>query len=161
MGHELAAIASMLSDLGIDLRPKALPTSERLNPLIQPVARIHTAIVVGTRSVDYPDPEDFSTLVGRAGAGRDIGSYNNANDNWLVDRVDTTFRIGRREQLYITAQRADIGEGGFITLCGAKGFGPVKLRDHGLVGSEFCWPAINPHGNNWTNVWTSKHEWEK
>jgi hypothetical protein len=115
------------------------------------------SIVNSASSVeDYPDPQDYCTLLLRPGYPRDIGEWNNAQYNSLVDRGEVTFNRGVRQQLYIQAQHIALSQRAWISVGQATDYAMVKPYVHGFVGSEAFYELI-PRGNNWANITISPH----
>jgi ABC-type transport system substrate-binding protein len=154
--NEYAALQSMWQAAGIDIKPVKKTLNDWLTIVTQPMSKTHTLIVQNGNIEDYPDPQDYCTLLLRPGYPRDIGEWNNAQYNSLVDRGEVTFNLGVRRQLYVQAQHIALSQGAWIPVGQATDYAMVKPYVHGFVGSEAFYELI-PRGNNWANITLSKH----
>jgi ABC-type transport system substrate-binding protein len=100
VANEYSALQAMWQTVGIDIRPKPLPLNDWLNIVTQPLRKTNTLIVQNGNIEDYPDPQDYCTLLLRAGVSRDIGEFNDPEYNRLVDEGEVTFNRSARLQLY-------------------------------------------------------------
>jgi ABC-type transport system substrate-binding protein len=154
--NEFAAIQSMLQNVGIGITPKGLPVNDWLTDVEEPENQTHNTIVEGQWGMDFPDAEDFCTLLLRSGETYNVGQHNDPTYNHLVDTADVTLNPTRRTQLYIQAQHLALSTGAWIMVGQQVQDAVVKPWVHGLVaayGNSYVAPA----GGNWANVTVSPH----
>lgn len=65
---------------------------------------------------DYPDPQDYCTLLLRTGCPRDIGQWDDPAYNKLVDVGEITFNTAKRRQIYIRAQHIAVSQAAWIPI---------------------------------------------
>jgi ABC-type oligopeptide transport system substrate-binding subunit len=105
---------------------------------------------------DYPDPQDYCSLMLRSGSLFNVGGWHNTAYDRLVDRADVLLDPKKRAALYIQAQHLALSQGAFISLTNNLGRVLIKPYVHGLVGSEALGGMV-PKDWNWSNVSVSKH----
>lgn len=154
--NEYAALQAMFQSVGIDIRPAPKTLNEWLTIVTQPLNKTHTLIVQNGNIEDYPDPQDYCTLLLRPGYSRDIGEFNDPTYNRLVDQGEVEFNRAKRLQLYVKAQHIAVGTGAWISIGNANAYALVKPYVHGFVGSE-AFNELIPRGNDWANISISSH----
>jgi ABC-type oligopeptide transport system substrate-binding subunit len=154
--NEYAALQAMFQSAGIDIKAAPKTTNDWLTIVTQPMNKTHTLIVQNGNIEDYPDPQDYCTLLLRPGYPRDIGEFNDPTYNRLVDQGEVEFNRSKRLQLYIKAQHIALSTGAWISVGNANAYALVKPYVHGLVGSEAFYELI-PKGNDWSNISISPH----
>lgn len=147
--NQAAAMYAMFSAVGIDLKQKGIPLNDWYNLVGSPLAGSHVNIAYNGWIEDYNDPQDYVTLLNRAGEGYDIGGYDNAAFNKLVDQADVTADPNKRAQLYVKAQHMLLAGGNWITIGQQIQYVLIRSNVHGFVGSfQGPWPR----NSDWSNV---------
>lgn len=153
---EAAAIQSMLSAIGIHLTLKGVPRSEWLNYVVNdtPLSKTHTAMCYGDWFEDYPDSQDyfFNLVHGGKGHAESFTGYNNPTVNRLIDQADAASRPGKRNQLYLRANRITLNDAALIPYDNGTAFDLVNVKKvHGLVPDLYR-GVVWARNNNWSNV---------
>lgn len=143
------AIANMLRAIGMNAEAKK-PSRDAWPQIVsQALDKTNTPIVASGWTQDYPDPQDYCTLILRSGRDNNIGRWNNAQYDRLVDKAD---RILNRKQ---RAQHIALSQGAMISEDYALNLFLIKPYVHGIIGSEAL--GLSPRNNDWANVSVSKH----
>jgi len=154
--NEFVAIQNMLSQVGITVKPVGLPVDTWLTDVEEPENTTHNSLVQLQWGMDFPDAEDFCTLLLRGGETYDVGQYNDPTYNRLVDAAEVNFNPVQRTKMYIRAQHMALSTGAAIMLGQQVQDAVVKPWVHGLIaayGNSF----VTPVGGSWANVTISKH----
>jgi ABC-type oligopeptide transport system substrate-binding subunit len=155
-GIEGEAVANNLAAAGLNVRPTPLSGDDWLKVVSRPLDKTNTQLVTSAWTEDYPDPQDYCTILLHSGQPYNVGGWHNATYDRLVDRAELTLKRNERAQLYIQAQHIALGQGGFISLTNAIRPGLLKPYVHGMVGSEWT-EGFLPRDGDWANVTISKH----
>jgi len=150
------AIVRMLRRVGMNVKLEVLSVDGWLNVDSQSLGRTHTQLVVSVYGQDYPDPQDFCTLLLRSGQPYDVGGWHSPRYDSLVDRADVTFDRKKRAQLYIQAQHIALSQGAWISWSYLVNFVLLKPYVHGMVGTE-AYADMVPANLDWAKVSISKH----
>jgi len=150
------AIVRMLRMVGMNVKLEVLSVDGWLNVDSQSLGRTHTQLVVSVYGQDYPDPQDFCTLLLRSGQPYDVGGWHSPRYDSLVDRADVTFDRKKRAQLYIQAQHIALSQGAWISWSYLVNFVLLKPYVHGMVGTE-AYADMVPANLDWAKVSISKH----
>jgi peptide/nickel transport system substrate-binding protein/oligopeptide transport system substrate-binding protein len=147
---EYTAIQNMLQQAGANVKIQGLSFNGWLEVVGQPLAKTGTKVTENLWIEDYPDPYDYLTLLLRAGENYDIGGFDNATYNHLVDEASTDQNPVSRAALYRKAQHVALSQGAWISVGNSNGYALVNPKIHGFVGS----PALGliPKGDNWANI---------
>ena len=123
-----------------------------------PLDQTKTQIVLNGWVEDYPDPQDYCTLLLRSGQPYNTGGWSDASYDRLVDRAEFVLDSTKRAQLYMRAQHIALSQGAMISLTNGVGPRLIKPYVHGLTGpaAYFLYPLI-PRNLDWSNVSISKH----
>jgi len=105
---------------------------------------------------DYPDPQDYVSLLIRHGESYAITGWNNGTFNQLTRRADAEPNRAKRAQLYIAAQKIVLSQAVFVPLFNLLGFALVKPYVHGIVGGS-AYANLQPTNGDWSKVTISKH----
>ncbi len=154
--NEFAAIQNMLAQVGITIQQKGLPVNDWLTDVEEPENTTHNSLVEGDWGMDFPDPEDFCTLLLRGGQTYDVGQYNDPAYNSLVDRADLTLNQTQRTRMYIQAEHMALSTGAWIMLGQQVQEAVVKPWVHGLIAAYGA-SYVTPVRGDWANVTISKH----
>jgi ABC-type oligopeptide transport system substrate-binding subunit len=150
------SIVRMLADAGFTIRLKLIPSSDWHTVVTQPLEQSNTQIVLNGWAEDYSDPHDYSTLLLRSGQRFNVGGWDDATYDHLVDRADRLASPRTRAQLYIQAQHIALSQGAFISISYKVASALIKSYVHGLVGTEaYNW--LMPRNFDWAEVSVSKH----
>lgn len=145
------AVAHMLTQVGFKASTDPISVHEWLNSVSQPLSGTNTTIIRNGWQQDYPDPQDYVTLLLHSGSTYDIGQWKNATFDSLTSRADVTADTGRRAQMYKHAQKIALNNGAWISLTNALGHQLIQTRVHGLVGTS-AFGDLVPKGGSWANV---------
>lgn len=148
------AIAHMLTQVGFRASSDAIAVHEWLTDVSQPLSASHTTIIRNGWQQDYPDPQDYVTLLLQSSSNYDIGQWKNAQFDKLTSQADVTGNTSKRAQMYKKAQKMALNDGAWISLTNALGHQLVNTRVHGLVGTS-AYGDLVPKGGNWANVTVS------
>jgi peptide/nickel transport system substrate-binding protein/oligopeptide transport system substrate-binding protein len=148
------AIAHMLTQVGFKASVDAISVHAWLDAVSQPLSNTNTQVIRNGWQQDYPDPQDYVTLLLRSDSNYNIGQWKNVTFDKLVDRADVTGNRAQRAQLYERAQRIALNTGAWIALTNALGHQLVSTRIHGLVGTS-AYGDLVPKDGNWANVTVS------
>ncbi|GAC1630334.1 MAG: ABC transporter substrate-binding protein [Chloroflexota bacterium] len=154
--NEFVAIGAMLQSVGLNVKLQALSNREWVNTVSGSLDLTHTQLLQNHWLQDYPDPQDYCTLLLRSGEAFNIGGWHNAAYDRLVDRADQSFDPHVRAALYIRAQRIALTQGAWISLTNSRSQYLVKPYVHGLVGSEAYFQLVAVNGD-WSRVSVSPH----
>jgi oligopeptide transport system substrate-binding protein len=150
------AVATMLSRAGLNVRLTGLTPLAWGQIVTHPLDDTHTQLVVDSWIQDYPDPQDYCTVLLRSGQPYAVGGWQNATYDRLVDRGEVILDPRKRAQLYIQAQHLAIRQGAFITIDQALSYELIKPYVHGLVTTEAYFDAV-ANDLDWSKVSISKH----
>lgn len=155
--NEYAAIQGMLTSIGANIKLKPITHNDWLGIVgATSMNSTHTTIVQDDYYDDYPDPQDYCTLLLRSGQAYDIGEFKNAQYDSLVDRAEVTPNPARRAALYRQAQHIALATGAYISLRQFEQFFLVKSYVHGLVSSP-VYNSLWPRNDDWSQVSIGKH----
>jgi ABC-type transport system substrate-binding protein len=146
----------MWSAVGIGVKLVGLPQTAWVDTIEKPLVSSHTDLAQELWYQDYPDPQDYCTLLLRGGETWNTGGFNDPYYNKLVDQADVTFNKQKRAALYIKAQHYALSVGAWISIGNQVGYAMVKPWVHGLVGNE-PFIILMPRNNDWSNVTISPH----
>lgn len=154
---EYSAIQSMLNSVGIGIKLKPLTHNDWLGIVgATSLQSTHTAITQNDYYEDYPDPQDYCTLLLHSGSAYDIGDFKNKTYDKLVDRAEVTANKATRAALYRQAQHIALADGAWISLQNFVQFTLVKPYVHGLVPST-AYSTLWAKNDDWSKVTISKH----
>lgn len=145
------AVAHMLTQVGFKASSDPIAVHEWLTDVSQPLNASHTTMIRNGWQQDYPDPQDYVTLLLQSSSNYDIGQWKNATFDRLTNQADVTASSSKRAQLYQRAQRIALNDGAWISLTNALGHQLVSSKVHGLVGTS-AYGDLVPRGGNWANV---------
>ena len=121
-----------------------------------PLDATHTQLVVSNWKQDYPDPQDYCTLHLRSGQPLNVGGWDNAAYDRLVDRAEVTLNPTKRAALYIQAQHLALSQGALLMLYNSLSYKLIKPYVHGLVTTEANADTV-AKDLDWSNVSIGKH----
>lgn len=148
---EFAAISSMLQSIGMNVRLQPVSGHMWSRIVSASLDQTRSQLVQNGWAQDYPDPQDYCTLLLRSGQPLDIGGWHNATYDRLVDRGETERNRRARAQLYVRAQHIALSQGAWISLSYAVNQALVKPYVHGLIGSE-AYDQLVPKDLDWSTV---------
>jgi ABC-type oligopeptide transport system substrate-binding subunit len=151
-----AAIGNMLAAVGMNAKLKPVSVDQWNTIVSHPLDQSKTELAYVGWAQDYPDPQDYCSLMLRSGSLFNVGGWHNTAYDRLVDRADVLLDPKKRAALYIQAQHLALSQGAFISLTNNLGRVLIKPYVHGLVGSEALGGMV-PKDWNWSNVSVSKH----
>jgi len=150
-------IATTLSTVGMNVKLKGVSADDWLKLVGQPLDRANIQIIHDSWEQDYPDPQDYCTLLLHSSGGwPNIGRWHNSTYDRLVERADVESNRSRRAQIYIQAQHLALSQGAFISVSNGIASVLIKPYVHGLIGSE-AYARPVPKNYDWANVSISKH----
>jgi len=151
-----AAIGNMLAAVGMNAKLKPVSADEWFTIVTHPLDQSKTQLVYSGWAEDYPDPQDYCSVLLRSGSPFNVGGWHNTAYDRLVDRADGLLDARKRAALYIQAQHLALSQGAFISVSNNLGWALIKPYVHGLVVSEAL-NGVGPKDGNWSNVSVSKH----
>ncbi|GAC1634291.1 MAG: ABC transporter substrate-binding protein [Chloroflexota bacterium] len=152
--NQFSAIQGMLTAIGMNVKLKRLSQKVWASIVIRPLAQGPYQIVGNEWLQDYPDPQDYCSLLLRSGQRNNIGAWHDSAYDRLVDQADVARDRKTRMKLYIRAQHIALGQGAWISVTQHIAMQLVKPYVHGLVGTE-AYNDLVPRGYDWANVWLS------
>lgn len=147
--NEFAAISSMINQAGGQTTVKKLTLNDWYDAVGQPLSKTATQLVSNGWIMDYQDPQDYVTLLLRAGSNYDIGGFDNPQFNSLVDRADVAPTDKQRARLYRQAQHIALSTGAWISVGNVNGYALVKPSIHGFVGTL---QGLYPRNHDYANI---------
>jgi oligopeptide transport system substrate-binding protein len=145
------AVAHMLTQVGFKASSDAIGVHEWLTDVSQPLNASHTTLIRNGWQQDYPDPQDYVTLLLHSTSNYNIGQWRNATFDRLSSQADVTANSSRRAQLYQRAQKIALNDGAWISLTNALGHQLVSTKVRGLVGTS-AYGDLVPKNGSWANV---------
>jgi len=150
------AIGSMLDQAGIHVKFQDLTSQEYSRDQTSPMSQTGSKILRSGWQQDYPDPQDYVSLLLRTGQTYAITGWKNSTFNKLVDQANKEPSRKTRASLYQKAQKIALSQAVWMPLYNDVGNMLVKPYVHGLVGSS-AYADLMPSGGNWAKVSVSKH----
>jgi peptide/nickel transport system substrate-binding protein/oligopeptide transport system substrate-binding protein len=150
------AVGTMLSQAGLNVKLTELTLPLWGQTVTHPLDATHTQLVFDAWIQDYPDPQDYCTLLLRSGQPHDTGGWHNAAYDRLVDRAEVKFNRKQRAALYIRAQHLALSQGALLMLYNELSYKLIKPYVHGLVTTEAYTDAL-AKGLDWANVSVGGH----
>jgi ABC-type transport system substrate-binding protein len=154
--NRFSAVQNMLSQVGINIQIKGLPVNDWLTDVSEPQNQTHNTLVEFEWGMDFPDPEDFCTLLLRGGMLYNVGQFNDPTYNQLVDSADVTLNQKVRVQRYEQAQHLALSTGAWAMIGQVVQYAVVKPWVHGLVAA-YGNSYVAPVHDDWANVTVSPH----
>ena len=156
LSNEFGAISTMLQTVGLNVKLTRISRDDWDTAVGQSLDRTHTQIIYDQWYQDYPDPQDYCTVLLRSDQYANIGNWSNRAYDRLVDRAGVILDRKVRAQLYIQAQHIALGQGAFISL--NRHFTPrlIKPYVHGLTEGEVVTDLV-PADDDWARVSIGKH----
>jgi oligopeptide transport system substrate-binding protein len=154
--NQFVAVAGMMASVGMNVRLKPLPPDVWFTVLSESLDQTNTQIVWNGFQQDYPDPQDYCTVLLRSDQRYNIGGWHNPRYDQLVDRADVEFNRKIRAKLYMQAQHIALSQGAIVSLTNQVTQELIKPYVHGLVGME-AYAQLVPEDYKWANVSLSKH----
>jgi len=150
------ALGSMLEQAGIHVKFRDITSQEHSREQVTPMSDTGVKIVRSGWQQDYPDPQDYVSLLIRHGQTYAITGWNNKTFNKLVDKADVEPNRSKRAQMYITAQKLAISNAVVVPEWNDIGQELVKPYVHGLVATS-AYAYLKAANNDWSKVTVGKH----
>jgi peptide/nickel transport system substrate-binding protein/oligopeptide transport system substrate-binding protein len=150
------AVAAQLLQVGLNVKLTSLPPSAIQQTISHSLDTTHTQLVWSFWVQDYPDPQDYCTLLLRSGQPLNVGLWSNRQYDHLVDRAEVEMNPAVRAALYIRAQHLALSQGALITIASGISYELIKPYVHGLVTTEAYVDAV-AKALDWTKVSISSH----
>lgn len=147
--HEYDAIRANLQAIGANITTKPLTFNQWLNVVGQSMQATKTQITENLWIDDYPDPQDWVDNLLHSGANYNIGGFNNAQYDKLVDEGNVEPNPSKRSQLYTTAQKIALNDGAWIGVGYAVVPYVISPKVKGLITTP---SGVNPVNNDWSQV---------
>jgi ABC-type oligopeptide transport system substrate-binding subunit len=145
------AVAHMLNEVGFNATTKPMLANQWYEAVSQPLSSTDTQIIRNGWQQDYPDPQDYVTLLLQSQSNYDIGGWKSTKFDEIVSQADVAGRDAVRARLYKQAERIALNDGAWIALTNALGHQLISTKVHGLVGTS-AFGDIVPQGGDWSNV---------
>jgi oligopeptide transport system substrate-binding protein len=145
------AEVAMLRGIGFTASLDPKTQSDWLNIVSQPLSKTNTAVVENGWIQDYPDPQDYVSLLFRCGNDYNIGEWCNTKFDKLVDKADTTLKNSVRTSLYAQASKIALNNGEPVMETVPVGYFLIKPHVKGLTAS-ICCSYLVPKNFNWSKV---------
>lgn len=153
---EALAIVNMLDQAGFKATGDAVTSADWGKVATLPFTQSNTQLARNGWAQDYPDPQDYTTLILRCGAVYDIGQFCNKKFDNLVDRADVERNQSVRGKLYIQAQKVALNNGALLMFDNRTESALIKPWVHGLV-LTIAYADLMPKNMDWSKVSISKH----
>ena len=137
--------------IGFNMTTNPLSANDWGNVVSQLLDKTNTQATQNGWQQDYPDPQDYVTLLLRCGSDYDVSGYCDKTFVKLVDKADVEGNSKKRAALYIQAQKRAISQGAWITYTTAIGRQLHKPCVHGLVGTV-AYANVQPINYDWSKV---------
>jgi ABC-type oligopeptide transport system substrate-binding subunit len=116
-----------------------------------PLSSTNTQAIRNGWAQDYPDPQDYISLLFRCGNAYDISEWCNSKFDKLVDLADKTGSNAQRTKLYSQAQVIALNNG--IPVMYDNGVFRVLISKHVKGLNLFlAWSDIVPKNLDWSTV---------
>jgi len=145
-----------LQAVGFRSTANAISANDWLTTVSQSLENTNTQFVMGGWQQDYPDPQDYVSILLRCGSDYNVGLWCSKTFSNLVDRADMESSPQKRAQLYIQAQHLAISQGAWITLWNTETYELIKPYVRGMTGGV-AYADIVPKNYDWSNVTVSNH----
>lgn len=120
-----------------------------------PMSQTHIQAIDGGWAQDYPDPQDYMTLLWACGSSYNIGEYCNKKANTLMKQGDVAPTTKQRIADYNAAQKILLNSGYPIMELNRVRFALKKTYVHGI---EYYVPTgVCPVHCDWSKVTIAKH----
>jgi peptide/nickel transport system substrate-binding protein/oligopeptide transport system substrate-binding protein len=149
--NRATAVGTMLSEAGLNVKLIGLTGDAWGLTLQHPLNASHTELVFDAWIQDYPDPQDYCTLLLRSGWPHNVGDWHDSAYDRLVDQAEVTFNRKERAALYIKAQHRALSQGALLVLYNELSFKLIKPYVRGLVTTEAYTDAV-AKDLDWANV---------
>lgn len=149
--NEFLAIGNMMKAVGFKVNLNATTANAWYNIVSHPLNNTNTQLVRNGWQQDYPDPQDYCTVLLRSNSNYNIGQWKNVEYDHLVDQADVEFNRSKRAQLYQQAQKIALNQGAWIALTNAVGHELIASNVHGLVGTP-AYGDLVPKNYDWSQV---------
>lgn len=150
------AVVAMMTQVGFHAAAKPLTANDWDTVVSQPLSKTGTQLVRNGWQQDYPDPQDYVSLLLRSDAAYNIGGWKNSRFDRLTNQADVESVPARRAQLYRQAEHIALSEGAWIAMTNNLGHALVKPYVHGLIGTA-AYGDLVPRNDDWGNVSISSH----
>ncbi|GAC1514737.1 MAG: ABC transporter substrate-binding protein [Chloroflexota bacterium] len=149
-------IVRNLADAGFNIKLKPLSLDDWLKIVSKPLDQSKTQLTFTVWNQDYPDPQDFCTILLRSDQGYSVSGWHNSTYDRLVDQAEFVLNRKKRAALYIRAQHIALSQGVWISFSNRLGFALIKPYIHGMVGGVAN-SGLVPKDGDWANVSISPH----
>lgn len=150
------AIVGMLNGAGFNAKIDAITVDDWITVVSSPMTKTDTQATRNGWQQDYPDPQDFISLLYRCGNSYDIGQWCNKKFETLVDKADVNFNAKQRASEYLQAEKIALNNGYPVMLYQGQHHDLIKTYVHGLAPSV-AYFDLHAKNLDWSKVYISKH----
>jgi oligopeptide transport system substrate-binding protein len=149
--HLALAITQQMDAVGFHATPQGTTVSDWYHDVSHTLSSTGTAAIRNGWAQDYPDPQDYISLLFRCGNTYDIGEWCNSQFDKLVDKADVTKNGKARDALYAKAQQIALNNGVPVPYDNGVDHFLIRRTVHGMVAT-IAWSDVVPQGLNWSKV---------
>jgi len=153
--NDAEAQVAMIKSLGFtNATAKGLPQNNWLDAINTPMSKTHINLVTQGWVQDYPDPQDFISLLWKSDSAYNITGWGSKKFDQISGKADVEPNVKKRAALYKEAQTVALNAGIPIMLYTDVNFRLQKTYVKGLqyyINCGYC-----PAHRNWSKV-TIKH----
>ncbi|MGH2447748.1 MAG: peptide ABC transporter substrate-binding protein [Chloroflexota bacterium] len=151
-----SAIVAMMNNAGFKAKVDPITVNDWITVVSSPMSKTNTQATRNGWQQDYPDPQDFISLLFRCGNSYDIGQWCNTQFEHLVDKADVNFNNMQRIQQYVQAEKIALNNGIPVMVDQGVHHDLIKTYVHGLIPSV-AYFDLKPKNLDWSKVYISKH----
>ncbi len=141
-----AALAAGWERAGFDVQLTGVPPEEYYETIERKTSGSSFDVFRGVWTPDWPSASgvlpalfDSRINIDSSGPGQDVGYFDDKTVNGLIDKAETTADPAQREKVWMQADSALRGAGGYVALSATKalylhGAGVVHYEDHAVGG---------------------------
>lgn len=149
--HLAEAIVNMMNIVGFKAKASGTTVHDWLHRVNTPLSSTNTQAIRNGWAQDYPDPQDYISLLFRCGNAYDISEWCNSSFDKLVDQADKTGNAKQRTLLYSKAQTIALNAGIPVMYDNGVAHLLISKKVHGL-GLYAAWSDIVPKNLDWSTV---------
>jgi ABC-type transport system substrate-binding protein len=156
--NEMAAMQSMLSQIGASIKPTGITENQYFQYANEPLSKAHVPMLFTSWGASPADPAQFFDFLLLPNLPNNIGDYKNSKVTKLAQQADVAADPQRRAALYIRASHIVQSQAGIIVTGQGICFGMYKPYVHGLVRTAVTGTdCLVPRHADWSQVTVSGH----
>lgn len=149
--HLALAISQQMNAAGFHSTPQGTTVDDWYKDVSHTLSSNGITAIRNGWAQDYPDPQDYISLLFRCGNTYDIGEWCNSKFDKLADKADTTPNGPKRNSLYAQAQLIALNNGVPVMYDNGVGHFLVRRTIKGL-NAYIAWSDVVPANLDWSKV---------